>query len=276
MQKFEYMNSRSRNIKVDMAYFDINFEINNHPSLDNLTSTLVPKGQNVLVSVSKDNVDNVFPQMISTQLPQHQHALANDIVKFLKTREELGASVYQVKLHISGASSDKDILDCLTGLEKATIIISVGVDSERYVLSVPQFIESWTLNMNHRAMNNTDKRDCIINPTIWTNIQGDITPVVLEECTRRIYGIIMRSPGITETAIHRHVNELFTKKEIRFILKQLVEKNILKVFRVSFKKAPKSSLFSRPRSTLRTTQNTISECTESSYWPSPNYYNAVI
>ncbi|KAI8882241.1 hypothetical protein K501DRAFT_334165 [Backusella circina FSU 941] len=277
MQRFEYTNSRSRNLKVEMIHFDINLAMNNSPSLGRPVLTFAPEDQNALITVSKDTIDANFSHLISSQLPQHQHTVSHSIVKFLREKGATGASTYQIKLHLSETVSDKDLLDCLEALEKLSIINSVGIDAERYILSVSQFIDSWTIKMKRDIPNSTEKLEAIIKPTIWTNVQGYVTPVVLEECTRRVFGLIMRQPGITETVISRTLNELLTRKEIRMILKQLVEKNVLRVFRVSFAKTPeKSSLFSQPRSKIRTKQNIIAECTESSYWPFPDSYSAIM
>jgi hypothetical protein len=222
---------------------------------------------------------------------QFFNELLKKIVNLLRAEEECGLTLYQLKTKLGGLYTDDDIMLAIHKLRfnDPALVCRVGYDAVRYVLSI--YIDCWAfvtkdvpllnidflensqdLEANKESQTVIAKKDTIL-PTLWTDINGSFTDVVLKGCKEIIVDIVLRKPGITESDLHRHLKGTLCRREIRDVLNILVEQRVLKQIQVSTPaESKKKSIFGKTKQILCNNANAIEELTQSCFWVTPSVY----
>lgn len=222
--------------------------------------------------------------------------LIKSVIDALFEQGEVGLTLYQLKTQLQNSCTDEEIMMTVHKLcfSDPALICRVGFDAVRYVHI--EFVESWSIsNKNvtehvttaaskeriHKATDGQFKqvaRKDIIIPSLWVDINGNVTDLVLNGCKEAIVDLVLRKPGISEADIYRHMSTGLSKREVRDLLNILVEQQSLRQIQVqTIPQEPKNkaSIFAKHRMVRCTNNNAIERLTQSCFWVTPKTYSCM-
>lgn len=216
--------------------------------------------------------------------------LLKKIVDLLFQEAQLGCTLFQLKENLSSIATDEDIIRALHKLcsNNPALVCRVGFEAVRYVHLA--FMGDWSIesittpdkNMKElfaqpsesfKINNNFEKKPFIV-PSLWTDVNGNVTELLLKECKEAIVDIVVRRPGIAEADIQRLLKKALTRRETRDLLNILVEQQVLKRIQIALNPEPKKkmSIFSKTKQIKSVSVNIIEQTTQSCFWATPYTY----
>jgi hypothetical protein len=211
------------------------------------------------------------------------------IVDVLHQEAELGCTLYQLKSKMDGTATDDDILKAVHILcsNDPALVGRVGFNAVRYVHSA--FISQWCITEPSRRASkkgvvlvNPDERlrslgrKPVVFPNLWTDINGNITELILKECKEAVVDLVVRKPGITEAHVHRNLKTALTRKEVHDLLNILVDQQVLRKLQISVMSEvdKKPSIFSKTKQVF-STKSKIERLTQTCFWSTPHCYSGM-
>lgn len=232
-----------------------------------------------------------------------ESALIKAIVHALHEQHDVGLTLYQLKMKLQEHHqdhrhhfSDCDITKTVHKLcyNEPALVCKVGFDAVRYVHI--KFVDSWTINnketkdyvLSEKAkevvMSETNgqfqidvvKQDIVV-PSLWIDINGNVTDLVLNGCKRAIVDLVLRKPGISEASIHRHMATGLSKREVHDVLDILVEQQALRRIQVEIipqQQASRPSIFAKKTVVQCSGTESIGRLTHSCFWVTPKIFSS--
>lgn len=227
---------------------------------------------------------------------EHSKELLGRIINLLEAEKDNGLTIYQLKWKLKDDYDDKAILLAVSLLESSdpALIVSVGFNAARYVTAA--HIDTWLIRTSDAAMHSAkikiepkdvlyprhQSKDVVrkefISPNLWTDINGNVTQLVLNECKTSIVDFLLRKPGSSDSSIYRRYQVAFDRKNMHDVLDLLVKQNVVRrvqVHQLSDSKA-RTSIFAKPRTLKCTNKPVIASATQSFYWVQPHYYRSIV
>ncbi|CEP14744.1 hypothetical protein [Parasitella parasitica] len=210
-----------------------------------ITSTPTPKEVTIKMLDPKEYDDEISKYIDSQE--ESEGRLIQSVLDALYTQGETGFTLYQLKVHLNGSCSDQDIMRAVRKLvyNDPALVCRVGFESVRYVHV--KFASSWGINnkVTESLDYNIESREKIIKeskgkfktdlvrkdiviPSLWIDMNGHVTELVLNGCKEAVVDLVLRKPGISEADIYRHMSKGLTKREVHDLLDILVEKQTLR------------------------------------------------
>lgn len=230
-----------------------------------------------------------------------ESAVLKAVIHALHEQHEAGLTLYQLKTNLQEHHhhfTDKDITLAVRKLcyNTPALACRVGFDAVRYVHI--KFVGSWTINnkatkdhklsetakkevmskTNGQFQTNIVKKDIVI-PSLWIDINGNVTELVLNGCKKAIVDLVIRKPGISEAEIHRHMVIGLSKREVHDVLDILVEQQALKrlqVQTVSQQEAKQPSIFAKKTVVKCSSADSIGKLTHSCFWATPKAFLSTV
>lgn len=225
---------------------------------------------------------------------ENESKLIKSVIDALFEQGEVGLTLYQLKTQLQNSYTDEEIMAAVHKLcfNDPALICRVGYDAVRYVHIM--FVESWSISNKNvtehvttaaskeridKATNGQFKqvaRKDIIIPSLWIDINGNVTDLVLNGCKETVVDLVLRKPGISEADIYRHMSTGLSKREVRDLLNILVEQQSLRQIQVQIiPQEPKNrlSIFAKHNMVRCTNNNTIEKLTQSCFWVTPKTYS---
>ncbi|KAL9548345.1 hypothetical protein MBANPS3_005722 [Mucor bainieri] len=304
MRKVNEVGFRTRGIGYSiMTQLGVDIQRNSHADL---SPTQVPPLRKVHIKhLSPEEYDAVLSKLLASQADSETSALILAIVDALEQKQEVGMTLYQLKTklqshyHVRHDLADRDIIAAVDTLcyHRPALVCRVGFDAVRYVHL--RFVGSWTINnteakdhvLSEKAiaelMSKTNGqfqmdvvRKEIVVPSLWIDINGHVTDLVLNGCKKAIVDLVMRKPGISEADIHRHMATGLSKREVHDVLDILVEQHALRRIQVQTilqqQGAIKSSIFAKKTLVKCSPTDNIGKLTHSCFWPTPKIFSATV
>ncbi|KAK4509826.1 DNA-dependent RNA polymerase II [Mucor velutinosus] len=267
----------------------------------NQAITAAPTSSKIHIkNVTNKEYDATLSNLLISQSDK-ESALIKAVIHALHEQHEVGLTLYQLKMKLQEHHhrfKDHDIIKTVRKLcyNKPALVCRVGFDAVRYVHI--KFIDSWTINnkkakdykltekAREEVMSQTNgqfqtdvvRKDIVI-PSLWIDINGNVTELVLNGCKKAILDLVLRKPGITEADIHRHMVTGLSKREIHDVLDILVEEQALKCIQVQIipqKEAKQSSIFAKKTVVKCSSTDTIGKLTHSCFWVTPKIFSSTI
>lgn len=221
--------------------------------------------------------------------------LCQRIIELLQVENDQGLTLYQLKLRLQDIYDDETIKRAISLLEfnDPALVVAVGFNATRYVTAIATNICNWLIVTSnctmlpaevkmepedeHYARPNiaTGNRKEVIEPNLWTDINGDTTSLILHECKLAVIDYILRKPGSSGANIYRKFEVAFDKRALHEILDILVKQDVVRKVQVNHESDVKSrkSIFNKPCLFNCSTKNAITSATQTFYWVQPHYYH---
>lgn len=230
-----------------------------------------------------------------------ESAVLKAVIHALHEQHDVGMTLYQLKAKLQEQHhyfTDQEIVMAVRKLcyNKPALVCRVGFDAVRYVHI--KFVDSWTINnkatkdhklsdtVKQEVMSQTngqfqvdvDKKDIVI-PSLWIDINGNVTELVLNGCKKAIVDLVIRKPGISEAEIHRHMSRGLSKREVHDVLDILVEQQALKRLQVQTipqHEAKRPSIFAQKTMVKCSSGESIGKLTHSCFWATPQIFLSTV
>lgn len=236
---------------------------------------------------SYDHFDIELTNFLSLQ-EWYMKPLCREIIEVLQEQKEAGLLLYYIKHKLKCEADDKAIYHAIHLLSTHTpaLICLVGFDAPRYVLAM--YTSAWTIHtkeiMNQFSAQFQKKIACaqeqsnsesaavnrkdIIVTNLWTDTNGEVTELVLNEVKQALTDYVLRRPGVPEASIYRHFSAAINRKDVRDLLDILVEQGVFR--KVSLfqpvQLSARKNIFSKSHSLKCTTKQIIERSTQTCYW----------
>ncbi|KAI8364088.1 hypothetical protein BD560DRAFT_175438 [Blakeslea trispora] len=281
-------NIHTRSVDVSLVRFDINVEIADKEDQITPYVPLLNQPQLKLLDSSAFNAE--FDKLLESQDVGFDELL-RQVMCLLYEQEEAGLTLYQLKSKVDSIYSDENVMHAVHVLctNEPMLICRVGFEAVRYVHIL--FAKGWTVstNVSEYDISNAEVREAIqeaskkidvserkdlIVPSIWTDVNGSTTDIVLRDCKEFLVDLILTKPGITEADIHRQAEMALSKRELRDVLSMLVEQQVLRqtCLRFSPNLMKKPSVFGKSRTISCKNNNSIEGATQSCFWVTSKPY----
>lgn len=220
------------------------------------------------------------------------------VIHALHDQHEVGLTLYQLKTKLQDYHfTDQDIIMTVRRLcyNKPALVCQVGFKAVRYVHI--KFVNDWTINntetkdykpsqrvkeemmskTNGHFQTDIDRKDIVI-PSLWIDINGNVTDLVLNGCKKAIMDLVLRKPGISEADIHRHMSTGLSKREVHDLLGILVEQQALRRIQVQImpQQAKQPSIFAKKTAIQCSSSDSIGNLTRSCFWVTTKIFSATV
>lgn len=224
--------------------------------------------------------------------------LLRRIIDLLEAEKDNGLTIYQLKLKLKLKDNydDKAILLAVSLLESSdpALIFSVGFNAARYVTAA--HTSTWLIRTIDATLHSSkvklEPKDVLyprcksknvvrkefISPNLWTDINGNVTHLILNECKTSIVDFLLIKPGSSDASIYRKYQAAFDRKHLHDVLDLLVKQNVVRrvqVHQLSNFKA-RTSIFGKTRTLKCANETVIANASQSFYWVQPHYYRSIV
>ncbi|KAI8640410.1 hypothetical protein BD408DRAFT_419851 [Parasitella parasitica] len=295
MKRVLYAGFKLRGIDKALVNFDLDIQKVTQETGQTMTSAPMSKEVSIKMLDPKE-YDDEISRYIDSQ-DENEGRLIQSVMDALYAQGETGLTLYQLKVHLNGSCSDQDITRIIHKLRynDPALVCRVGFNSVRYVHV--KFASIWTVNNRNQELpkytpENSENiikhsngkfqadlvRKDIVIPSLWVDMNGHVTELVLNGCKEAIVDLVLRKPGISEADIYRHMSKGLSKREVRDLLDMLVEQQALRQIQVQsflLESERRSSIFSNRKILKCTRNNSIEKNTQSCFWITTGTYSSM-
>lgn len=271
---------------IDLTFLKFDLDIQKTGSTDHFMSYTAKPDEVCVRKLKNGEFKKALDALVENEDDYFENIIRK-VVDLLHEAAYEGCTLYQLRSKLGESVSDEEVIRALHKLcsNDPGLVCRVGYEAVRYVhLS---FISDWSITtdanlksgikdllIKSRDELDSKKRKPIIIPSLWTDINGDVTEVVLKECKEAVVDVVVRRPGITEANIQRHLQTALSRREIRDILNILVEQKVLKQVQTTAISEPnkKNSIFGKTKTMRCFDSPRIEKITQTCFWPTPYTY----
>lgn len=291
-----YLNTNSRTGDATFSHLGLDIQVNDQADHAMTDASTVRKAY--IKQLTNKEYDATLSNLLIC-LSTKESDMIKAVIHALHDQHEVGLTLYQLKTKLQDYHfTDQDIIMTVRRLcyNKPALVCQVGFKAVRYVHI--KFVNDWTINntetkdykpsqrvkeemmskTNGHFQTDIDRKDIVI-PSLWIDINGNVTDLVLNGCKKAIMDLVLRKPGISEADIHRHMSTGLSKREVHDLLGILVEQQALRRIQVQImpqQQAKQPSIFAKKTVVQCSSSDSIGNLTRSCFWVTTKIFSATV